>query len=251
MARPSLSSVRLYLEADLSAGAVLDLAGERAHYLVNVMRLGPGAGLDLFNGRDGEWRGEVAAAGRGRCRVTLTGRLREQAAGADLWLAFAPLKRARLDTLVEKAAELGVAALQPVLTRRSAVRRVNAARLARIAIEAAEQCDRLTVPEVRQIRPLGELLADWPAGRRLLYCDESGEAAPAADVLAGVPPARRPPWAVLIGPEGGFAPEERQALRAHPCVVSVGLGPRLLRAETAALAALVLWQAHVGDWRGG
>jgi len=251
MVRPPLSRVRLYLEADLAAGAVLELAGEHAHYLVHVMRLGRGAGFALFNGRDGEWRGEIVAAERGRCQVKLSGQLRDQAAGADLWLAFAPLKRTRLDTLVEKATELGVAALQPVVTIRSAVRRVNAARLARTAIAAAEQCDRLTVPEVRLIRPLGELLADWPAGRRLLYCDESGEAAPVADVLAGVPPARRAPWAVLIGPEGGFAPEERQTLRAHPLIVSVSLGPRLLRAETAALAALALWQAHIGDWRGG
>jgi 16S rRNA (uracil1498-N3)-methyltransferase len=186
---------------------------------------------------------------RGAGALAVEERLRAQDAPADLWLVFAPIKRARIDILAAAATELGVAALWPVLTRHAAVERVNAARLLANAVEAAEQCERLTVPAVLDPARLDEALARWPAGRRLLLCDETRTAPPVADVLAAA--ARPPePWAVLVGPEGGFARGELDALRKVPFVTPVSLGPRVLRAETAAVAALACWQALLGDWRG-
>ncbi len=237
------AKVRLFVEDDLGAGAEVALAPGQVRYLAAVLRLGPGAEIGLFNGRDGEWRARIAALARGRGRAEVLRRTRPQAPGADLWLVFAPIKRARLATLAEKATELGVSALVPVTTRRTVVGRPNLARLRARAVEAAEQCGRLTVPDVRQPVPLEALVADWPAGRRLLLCDETGSGRPILDALAEGGPAA--PAAVLVGPEGGFEANELDFLKKLPFVTAVGLGPCTLRAETAVLAALACWQAFV------
>jgi 16S rRNA (uracil1498-N3)-methyltransferase len=245
-----MSVTRLFVEADLAPGIEAPLSEAQAHYLRHVMRRDSGAPLLLFNGRDGEWRARLAFRGKKQAAATLEERMREQAAEPDLWLCFAPVKRARIDYIAEKATELGVAALQPVLTQHTAVERVNVARLRANAIEAAEQTERLSVPDVRAPVDLIKLLADWPAGRRLLMCDETGGGPPIGGVLGGLDEAaRKAPWAIVIGPEGGFAAGELAALRRIKDVTAVGLGPRILRADTAALAALACWQAMVGDWQ--
>ena len=240
---------RLFVDHDLAAGQAVALSRNQAHYLGHVLRLGPGAQVRLFNGRDGEWRGAVAEIGRHAARVALAERIRPQAAGCDLWLLFAPVKRAPVDAIATKATELGVSVLQPVLTRFTSVGRVNTERLRANAAEAAEQCGRLTVPEVRDPAPLAALLAGWAADRRLLLCDETGGGQPIFDALVALRAAGPPgKWAVLTGPEGGFAPEELDAMRDLAMLTPVGLGPRILRADTAALAALACWQAVLGDW---
>jgi 16S rRNA (uracil1498-N3)-methyltransferase len=243
-----MSAPRLYVTADLAAGLSLALPPPQAHYLRHVLRLAPGTAVALFNGRDGEWRARIERFGKEACTLVVGERSRAQEAPGDLWLLFAPVKRARIDFLVEKATELGVAALQPVTTERTVVERLNLARLAANAAEAAEQTGRLSVPEIRPAEPLPRILERWPPQRRLLLCDESGEAPPIAAVLAG---AGIGPFAVLVGPEGGFSRGELDALRKLPIVSPVGLGPRVLRADTAALAALAVLQALVGDWRAG
>lgn len=239
---------RLFVPDDLRPGAEVEPGDGQVHYLMTVLRLGQDDEVALFNGRDGEWRARLQAVSRKKCRLAVVDRLRPQVAEPDLWLCFAPIKRARIDFVAEKATELGVAVIQPVITRRTIVARVNGERLAANAREAAEQCDRLVVPEVREAVTLDRLLDRWPAGRRLMFCDESRQAPPAAAALAATGAVDQP-WAVLIGPEGGFAPEEMARLRAQPGVLAVGLGPRLLRADTAAVAALSLFQGVLGDWR--
>jgi 16S rRNA (uracil1498-N3)-methyltransferase len=237
---------RLYVESDLADGISVGLDAARAHFLKSVLRLPVGARLALFNGRDGEFLARIDGFGKGWCSVATEARLRPQAAEPDLWLVFAPVKRARIDFIAEKATELGVSALAPVYTERTVVDRVNVARLRANAVEAAEQTERLSVPRVDEPRPLGQLVADWPAERRLLVCDETGAAPSIADALAA-PSAG--PWAILVGPEGGFAPRELDGLRNLPFVTAAGLGPRVLRSDTAALAALAVFQALAGDWR--
>ncbi len=245
-----MSAARLFVGADLTPGAEVPLDEAHVHYLRNVMRRPDGAPLLLFNGRDGEWRGTLSFRGKKSAVAELGERTREQAPEPDVWLCFAPVKRARIDYIAEKATELGVSVLQPVVTRHTAVERVNVGRLQANAIEAAEQTERLTVPEVREAVDLGKLLDRWPDGRRLMMCDETGGGPPIAEALSGLDEsARAAPWAIVIGPEGGFAETELQALRRIKDVTSVGLGPRILRADTAALAALACWQALVGDWR--
>ena len=242
--------MRLFVEADLSAGIEAALSEAQAHYLRHVMRRDEGAGLLLFNGRDGEWQARLSLRGKKAAVAEVGERTREQAAEPDVWLCFAPVKRARIDYIAEKATELGIAVLQPVLTQHTAVERVNVERLRANAVEAAEQTERLSVPEVRAPVDLMRLLVDWPAERRLLMCDETGGGPPIAQALAGLDDAARAaPWAIVIGPEGGFAQAELAALRRMKNVMAVGLGPRILRADTAALAALACWQALVGDWR--
>jgi len=232
---------RLYVEASLGEGGSLGLAAPQAHYLKSVLRLGKGDELALFNGRDGEYRARIAGLGRGWCSLDILAQRDE----GDLWLAFAPIKRARLDFLVEKATELGVSEIHPVMTARTMVARVNAERLRANAVEAAEQSERLSVPAVHEPVKLAPLLKAWPAGRRLILCDESGTAPPLAQALKGLSPAL---CAILTGPEGGFADSELDDLRKLPFVCPVGLGPRVLRADTAALGALAAFQALVGDW---
>ena len=255
------TETRLYIDeglAELAEGRELGLERAQSHYLRSVLRLQRGAVLAVFNPRDGEWLARIEALGKGWCSLAVETRLRPPAPEPDVWLVFAPIKRARIDFLAEKAAELGATVLQPVITRHTAVARVNVERLAANAREGAELCGRLSVPEVRD--PLGftDLLAGWPAERRLLVCAEAGEARPIAEVLGEAAQAAggAGPWAIMTGPEGGFAESELDALRQLPFVSPVGLGPRLLRADTAALAALAIWQALLGEvagrpeWRG-
>ena len=233
--------VRLYVAAGLAEGVQVPLADGQAHYLIHVMRAKAGDRVGLFNGRDGEWLAEIETiAKRG---VTLSGlkQVRAQAGLPDLWLVFAPVKKTPSDYLAQKATELGVTKLQPVFTRRTIVTRVNEERLAANAVEAAEQSDRLSVPQIGAPQALEKLLAAWPKDRRIYFCDEGGDAKPLMEVAASGPSA------ILTGPEGGFDPSERALLRAQPFVVPVTLGPRILRADTAALAALAIWQAAAGD----
>ena len=245
-----MSVSRLFVEADLAAGIEVPLGEAQVHYLRHVMRRPDGAALRLFNGRDGEWQATFAGRGKKAAVAEVGACTRVQAPEPDVWLCFAPVKRARIDYIAEKATELGASALQPVLTRHTAVERVNVDRLRANAIEAAEQTERLSVPEVRPPIDLARLIAGWPDDRRLLMCDESGGGPPIAEALAGLDvAARAAPWAILVGPEGGFAEAELSALRRIRDVMAIGLGPRILRADTAALAALACWQALVGDWR--
>ncbi len=239
--------IRLYVDQALAAGQPVAVTADQANYLFNVMRLARGAAVALFNGRDGEWRAVVAEAGkRGGLVIpeTQTAPLRLP---PDLWLIFAPIKKARTDFIVEKAVELGARRIQPVQTRHTNSERIRQDRLQAHAVEAAEQCGATFVPEVAELVALDRLLAGWPAGRRLLWADEAlaGTAMPRIADDAGGAGA----WAILIGPEGGFSADEQARLRALPQVVPLALGPRILRADTAAVAALVLWQAALGDWR--
>jgi 16S rRNA (uracil1498-N3)-methyltransferase len=249
--RQGVARTRLFVEEALHGGAEVTMPAERAHYLRDVLRLSPGDEVRLFNGRDGEWRGLIAALSKKAATVALADRLREQAPEPDLWLLFAPIKRARIDDLIEKATELGVALFQPVLTEHTAVERINIDRLRAIAMAAAEQSERLTVPAVRAAVTPDKLLAGWPADRHVLLCAEAGSAKSIAETLmawAGRGEDKRS-WAVMIGPEGGFARGELDGIGKLPFVSAVGLGPRILRADTAALAALACWQAILGDGR--
>jgi 16S rRNA (uracil1498-N3)-methyltransferase len=235
---------RLYVQDPLGPGLSAALDRDRTHYLKNVLRRGLDDEVGLFNGRDGEWLGRIAELGKKGAVVALDRQRRQQAPGPDLWLAFAPIKRARIDMLVEKATELGCSVLLPVMTRRADAQRVNTERLAAIAVEAAEQTERLDVPEIRAPLAFDRLIAGWPEDRTLLVCAEAGAAVPIAEAArAGI----GRPAGFLIGPEGGFDPAELDRLRKLPFAVAVGLGPRLLRAETAAIAALACWQALAGD----
>ena len=237
--------IRLFVPDPLAAAARIEPAGDQARYLTTVMRLGVGDELLLFNGRDGEWRARLAEVSKRGCAVEALRREREQATGPDLDLVVALVKRARLETIVEKAAELGARRVRLTRTRRTNADHTNVGRLQAIATEAAEQTGRLDVPEILAPEPLDRLLDGWAPERRLMFCDEAGDAAPALEALSGAAGA----WAVLIGPEGGFDPVERERLRAAPFVTAVTLGPRILRADTAAIGALTLWQAAAGDWR--
>ncbi len=238
--------IRLFVRDRLAEGAELSLEREQAHYLTAVMRRGPGDRLAIFNGADGEWEAEIAEAGKRGGRLVCRQLLRAQERPPDLWLLFAPLKKARTDFVAEKAAEMGCRRLLPVFTEHTNAERVNRERLAAHGVEAAEQCGLLSVPEVAEPQRLAEVLAAWPADRRLLFCDERGCAPPALEVLRVTGPA---PWAALIGPEGGFSAAEAADLAARPFARPASLGPRILRADTAAVAALALLQAAVGDWR--
>jgi 16S rRNA (uracil1498-N3)-methyltransferase len=239
--------IRLHVTHGLEAGPLLAIEAAQAHYLTHVMRLNVGDELRLFNGHDGEWRARLAAIGRRACQLEILERTRGQSVGPDLDLIVARVRRARLETIVEKAAELGARRVRLALTERTNAERTNVARLAAIAVEAAEQTGRLDVPEIIAPERLDRLIAAWPADRPLMFCDEAGEAAPALAALAGKP---QGPWGVLIGPEGGFSPRERALVRSLAGAVPVSLGPRILRADTAAIAALTLWQAALGDLKG-
>ena len=239
--------IRLFISAALSSDAAFPLDDNQSRYLTQVMRRGVGDDLLVFNGRDGEWRCVIEQIGKRFVIVRAAGLEREQSQGADLVLLIAVVKRGPMETIVEKASELGAAAVWPVITERSNVDRVREDRLQIIATEAAEQTGRLDVPDIRAPAKLDRILTDWPADRFLLFCDETGDAKPAIEALAGQPIG---PWAILIGPEGGFSPKERRRLRALPHAVPATLGPRILRADTAAISALTLWQAMLGDWSG-
>ncbi len=238
--------VRLYIKAALGDGVRVAPNDGQAHYLLHVMRAKIGDRVGLFNGRDGEWLAQIVDAAKRGCTLQCQRLTARQAEVPDLWLVFAPIKKTPADYLAQKATELGVRALQPVITRRTIVSRVNVERLRANAVEAAEQSGRLSIPEVREPQSLDKLLEAWPKTRRILFCDEAGEARPIVEAVRTAPDG---PWAVLTGPEGGFDPAERAALRAQHYVMPVSLGGRILRADTAALSALSVWQAVRGDWR--
>jgi 16S rRNA (uracil1498-N3)-methyltransferase len=239
-------SPRLFVEAPLAAGAEVPLDHAQAHYLTTVLRRKPGDGVLVFNGRDGEWSAALAAQKR-TVALVVDAKTRDQTVPADLHYLFAPLKSARLDYMVQKAVEMGASRLQPVLTRHGQVARVNLERVRANAIEAAEQCGILTIPEIAEPADLTRLLAGRDPARTIVFCDEDAEVADPLAALSAVPP--HTPLAVLVGPEGGFAEDERAALLKLPNVVRMALGPRILRADTAAVAALAVVQAAIGDWR--
>ncbi len=238
-----MSKVRLFINHPLALGQDVPLSADQAHYLSGVMRLPAGSEIEVFNGRDGAWRAEIASASKRGGVLTVLAQSAPQQNPPDLWLIFAPIKKARTDFIVEKAAEMGAARILPVQTAFTNSERIRQDRLQAHATEAAEQCGGTFVPEVAGLVPLARLLDEWEAGRQILWADES-RVGP-ADMLAALP---RGKWAVLIGPEGGFSPAERKRLGDASFVTPVSLGPRILRADTAAVAALTLFQAHLGDW---
>jgi 16S rRNA (uracil1498-N3)-methyltransferase len=239
---------RLYVTAGLASGGAVELEAGQVHYLHSVLRLGSGAAVSAFNAADGEWLCRLAERVKSRARLTVERQLRraDPEREPDLWLLFAPIKRAPLDWLVGKATELGISAFSPVWTARTQVERLNLERLRAHAIEAAEQSERLSIPELRSAERLERILAAWPAERPLMVCDASGAGAPIAEAAARL---RQGPAALLVGPEGGFDQTELDALGKLSFVTRIGLGPRVLRAETAAVAALAVLQAIAGDWR--
>ena len=237
------AKIRLYVDHPLGQGQSVPLTRDQAHYLFGVMRQGVGDAVALFNGRDGEWLAEVAEAGKRGGTLAVGTQTRALHMPPDLWLCFAPIKKARTDFIVEKAAEMGAARIIPVQTEFTNSERIRQDRLQAHAVEAAEQCGGTFVPEVTGLQKLDRLLADWPDGRQLMFCDEAevGGSSTLTGDLAG-------PWAILIGPEGGFSDAERKRLTALPFAHVVSLGPRVLRADTAAVAAMTVWQQALGDW---
>lgn len=238
------AKIRLFVDQPVGAGQVIAVNEGQANYLFNVMRLGVGASILVFDGQNGEWRAEVAEAGKRKGLLVCVEQTAPLRMPPDLWLLFAPIKKARTDFIVEKATELGAARVMPVQTRFTNADRIRVDKLRAHAVEAAEQCGGTFVPMVDDVVPLSKVLAAWPADRSILWCNEH---------LAGVTQALPKggavgPWAVLIGPEGGFSDEEQSVLAAMPQVVQASLGPRILRADTAVVAALTLWQAQLGDW---
>ncbi|WP_291730125.1 16S rRNA (uracil(1498)-N(3))-methyltransferase [Leisingera sp. F5] len=239
------AKIRLYVEHPLGAGQSVPLDRDQAHYLFGVMRLSVGAHVALFNGLDGEWLAEVAEAGKRGGMLLCQEQTKPLQMPPDLWLMFAPIKKARTDFIVEKAAEMGAARILPVQTDFTNSERIRQDRLQAHAVEAAEQCGGTYVPEVADLQKLSRLLDQWPQERQLMFCDEAevGNALQlAAETQKGAP------WAILIGPEGGFSDAERKRLHNHPQSHVVSLGPRILRADTAAVAAMTLWQQVLGDW---
>ena len=246
MARTDFRTPRLYVSQDLAEGAEVKLDPQRTNYLVNVLRLGAGAPILLFNGRDGEFAASLSTSSRKAALLAVGARTRAQETPPDVDYLFAPLKHARLDYMAQKAVEMGARSLRPVITRHTQVSRVNLERLQANAIEACEQCGVIWTPEIAPVEPLAEALKRWPPERLLVFCDEEAEQASPLDALAtaradgGV--------GLLIGPEGGFDDDERAAILSAPRVMRLSLGPRILRADTAAVAALALIQATLGDW---
>jgi len=238
------TKIRLCVSEDLGAGQTVPLSRDHAHYLFSVMRLTAGDSIFVFNGRDGEWRAEVTEAGKKTGALLLREQTAPQHMPSDLWLLFAPIKKARTDFIVEKATEMGVAKILPISTEFTNSDRINRDRLQAHAVEAAEQCGGTFVPEVGELSRLDRIISDWPKDRRLMFCDEALVGARASLMAAG--PATK--WAIVIGPEGGFSDAERTRLQALDYVTPVSLGPRILRADTAAVAALTLWQTVLGDW---
>lgn len=236
---------RLFVEAPLREGADIALARDQAHYLGNVLRLGDGDQVLLFNGVDGEWRASLRPQSRKILRAVCDARTRPQVHPAPITYAFAPLKHARLDYMAQKASELGVARVAPVITGHTIARKLNAERLRANLIEGAEQCGVLWVPDIAPPVPLDAFLSQLPEDQTLVFCDEAAESGSPLDALSSVGTG---PATVLIGPEGGFSPAEQARIRAHPAAVAISLGPRIMRADTAAVAALALVQAVLGDW---
>ena len=245
----ALRPIRLYIESPLKPSAEISLGQGDSHYIVNVMRLKAGDSIFIFNGRDGEWQATLAKTDKTKTHLRLDNQTRPQSNEPDIWFAFAPIKKTRLDFVAQKATELGVSKLLPVRTERTIVSRVKTSRLVANAKEAAEQCERLTVPVVEEFQPLKALVMAWPRERKLLFCDEQ-KGDPLVDVALKAEDEKPAtyPWGVLIGPEGGFSATERDFIRSLDYCVPASLGPRVLRADTAGIAALALWQAALGDW---
>ncbi|MDT2023991.1 16S rRNA (uracil(1498)-N(3))-methyltransferase [Methylocella sp. CPCC 101449] len=251
MPRYDFAATRLFVPQPLAAGAVVDLERDQSNYILNVLRLREGDTILVFNGRDGEWSARIAPGTRKSARLEISEQARAQQPACDLHYLFAPIKHARLDYMAQKAVEMGASKLQPVLTRRTQVQRVNLERLQANAIEAAEQCGIMTIADVAEPIDLERILRDWPAARRLVFCDEDAAIAEPVQMLRhAVADTPAPALAVLIGPEGGFDDAERKMINAVPGVIGISLGPRILRADTAAVAALAVVQAAIGDWRG-
>jgi len=240
-----VAKIRLFVEAPLGAGQGIPLNKEQSNYLFAVMRQKNGDRVRVFNGRDGEWLAEVVHDSKRNGALACIAQTAPLRLPPDLWLLFAPIKKTRTAFIVEKASELGAARMIPVMTRFTNAERLNVARLQAHALEATEQCGGTFVPEVTEPLKLTDMLDDWPKDRQLMFCDESREAKPAPQALAGK---ARGKWAIVIGPEGGFSPEEAERFRAMQQVTPVSLGPRILRADTAAIAAITLWQSVLGDW---
>ncbi|CAD0184172.1 Ribosomal RNA small subunit methyltransferase E [Ruegeria sp. THAF57] len=238
------AKIRLYVEHPLGRGQSVDLTREQAHYLFGVMRLAVGGHVALFNGQDGEWLAQVAQAGKRGGVLTCLEQSKPLQLPPDLWLIFAPIKKARTDFIVEKATEMGAARILPVQTEFTNSERIRQDRLQAHAVEAAEQCGGTYVPEVADLQRLDRMLDTWPEGRQLMFCDE----AEVGSALRLASQEKGQPWAILIGPEGGFSDRERKRLTGLPYAHVVSLGPRILRADTAAVAALTMWQQALGDW---
>ena len=236
---------RLFVPDDLAEGSSFEVDAQQSHYLLHVLRMAEGAELLVFNGRDGEWRASVAARGKKSVRIEATSLERPQPATPDLLYCFAPIKQGRLDYLVQKAVEMGAGALQPVVTQHTQVSKPGTDRLRANVVEAAEQCGILALPEVSEPVKLERLLSGWDRDRRLIFCDEGAETNNPMSALKAISERR---LALLVGPEGGFSDEERRMLHALPFVTAIPLGPRILRADTAAVAALAVIQATIGDW---
>lgn len=245
MAIHDFTSERLFVEAPLGEGASVACPPEQVNYLINVLRMKAGDALLVFNGRDGEWRARIDQVSKRVVVLVAEAQTRPQSDGPDIDYLFAPLKHARLDYMVQKATEMGVKRLRPVLTRRTIAERVNLDRMRANAIEAAEQCGVLRVPEVVEPLKLAAVLDTWDDERVLIFCDEGAVVANPMVALGAI---ERGPLGVLIGPEGGFADEERDAIRSRPYTRVISLGPRILRADTAAVAALAVVNAVLGDW---
>ncbi len=243
--RENYTLPRLYTDADLTAGGGVALDRAQSHYLSTVLRRGIGDSLRLFNGRDGEWLADITELSRKSAALRVGLQSRPQTSPPDIWLCFAPVRKARNGFIAEKAAELGAARLRPVLTDRVQFPKMGLEKLGLTLIEAAEQTERLDVPQLSDTVSLGKLLGEWDSSRALIFADEAGDAKPALEALPSCPA----PAAILIGPEGGFTDAERERLRSCDFVTPVSLGPRILRADTAALSLLTLWQAVNGDWK--
>jgi 16S rRNA (uracil1498-N3)-methyltransferase len=237
---------RLFVPQPMAPNGTVDPDPQQAHYLINVLRLKPGAQLLVFNGVDGEWLAEIGDISKKQVRLGLVMQVRPQPAPSDLLYCFAPLKQGRLDYMVQKAVEMGAGVLQPVLTQHTQMSTVGIDRLRANAIEAAEQCGILAIPRVAEPVKLDRLIWEWENGRRLIFCDEGADTNNPAPALVAIEEQR---LGLLVGPEGGFSDEERRMLRALPYVTPIPLGPRILRADTAAVAALAVIQATIGDWR--
>ena len=241
-----IAHTRLFVECDLTGGGAVALSNDQRHYLVNVMRFKLGQKLRVFNGRDGEWQASLDEVSKKTARLMVGKQTREQNSLPDVWYVFAPIKKTRLDFIVQKATELGATALLPVYTHHTDAQRINEKRLLANAIEAAEQSERLCVPKIHEPQKLEKLISQWPCERAMMFCDESLAGQSVRESIEGME--KNIPWAILVGPEGGFADSEREQINALPTVKTVSLGPRVLRADTAGLAALALWQSQIGDW---
>ena len=247
-ARYDYTSQRLFTKHNLNAGLVIESDRTQANYLLNVLRMKPGTKLLLFNGRDGEWLGEICDVGRKACNIRLISLTRPQPEPYDLVYLFAPLKKGRMDYMVQKAVEMGVGVLQPVITQFTQNSKLNLHKMSVNALEAAEQCGILNLPNIKEPAKLSALLLNWDKERTIVYCDEAAKEHDPVEILL---PLKREKLALLIGPEGGFSEEERLQLRAMDCVLPISLGPRILRADTAAVAALAVLQCVAGDWTVG